>query len=151
MIIRDYTAFADVEDYAAFLGAADAADGKEPNHGIFSINLPVAKRLRLIYDLAYDLEKESNALYETSKHVDTMFVREWNDLVGWGVLEFVQGGIVKKVDFNYNDVTLDTCLDAGELVKVVYTYGLNGDLKVSQVEPKQNKQIITWMTTNAAV
>jgi len=151
MIVRDYTTFADVEDYATYIGAADAADQLPRNHGLFSADTPTARLLRNLYDLSYDLETESAILYETSNHVDQMFVREWNDLVGWGVLEFVSGGIVRKLDFNYNDVSIDTCLDQGEIVKVIYTFGPNGDMITKRVEPKENKKILSWTTTNADV
>lgn len=146
MIIREYASHNDVEEYAAFMGAFDAADRKPRNYGLFSADTSLAKTLRDIYDLSYDLELESNLIYETAQHVQEVFVREWNDLVGWGVLEFIHAGNVTKIPFSYNEVIMDTCLDAGELVTLIYTYK-NSELTAVSVRPRSYKEVYTWQTT----
>lgn len=126
----------DVFEYAAWLGMRDAVLLSGRNSEIFTNQkYPLAVEMRLCYDLGYDLEKASNELLKTLRHKTTAFIREWNDLRGWGILETVRDGRVLKLDFSYHDLTqdmADASLDPGELLNVTYRVLDNKILEIAK-------------------
>jgi len=115
----------DVLEYAAYLGMRDHAvfGRRNPFAFIEGHNKPLQEELRKCYDMGYDLEEVSRQFYSLMNRRIKVFIRDWNDLRGWGTLEGVVDGAIKRFDFSYHDLSpdmADVSLDAGEVLTITY-------------------------------
>jgi hypothetical protein len=135
MLIREGIT-GDILDYAIALGAYDAAEGRAMRDNFFRIPVHPSQEARFLYELSYDLERESHIIADTSKYSVDAFVRKYDDCHGMGLLETVLNGKSKYFEFSYHVVEQDARLEPGEVVSIVYFLNSDHDLQVESVKPK---------------
>lgn len=128
---------ADIYEYAALIGAVDAAEQQPLSETWFTwTDNEVVKEARRCYELGYLMEQESNALWQDSEHSLRGFIRSWNDVTGHGIVEFVTQGQLKQIPFSYLNMQpedADKSLDPGSLCTVTLKY--DSDIKLLSVSP----------------
>ncbi len=125
MILKEFTNFESAEDYVIWRGFHDSASyAYSPT--LFGTN----PHYRTLYELAFDIEEEGGAFWESSTFVETGTVETWDDLHGMGTI--ILNSKNAPLFFSYNNFTdIDSNVAVNDLVSIVYKY--EGDLKVISV------------------
>jgi hypothetical protein len=134
MIIAELDQPQDIEEYAARLGFWHAAADMPLSNSLFVFGSETADTARAIYELAYELEKESGLFYYTATHTVIARVKNWNDLMGYGVLIFIDKfDVLREVFFSYTDLDdVEAKIIDGNELSIKFTYEHDG-IKVKKV------------------
>ena len=116
--------FNDIYEYAAYCGHIDALRQRPKSQRFTSSGgSAILSELRECYELGYDTELHTSELYLNSEIELEVFIRSWDDTIGWGELEGVKDGNIKRLDFSYHDLPAamaDHKLEPGSPLAVRY-------------------------------
>lgn len=125
----------DVYEAAALMGARDAMKKQPLREAVFTYHSQTAKDLRLIYELAYFLEKESNMLLDSTEFEVLGHIVEFNDSTGWGTVRFDHFGTIETAQFSYQEMDESLWGEIDQPVTVFYKHTDHGIKVIKLVQP----------------
>lgn len=139
MTIRETQFHADVYDFAIWSGIWDAAQGKPMSDRFLGSPNTVALECRSLYELGYEMERESDVINGTAIHHERAFARKWDDLHGQGLAEFVANGRYVQVHFDYSVLIPDDLeLAPGMAIDIKFQWTADGHRRMLEVRRVHN-------------
>lgn len=118
--------FEEVELAVARLGARAAMNGEPFSETLFTYSSDLAARYRLIYELSYLFEKESNMLLHSTEFKSKGRISEFNDSTGWGIVKFKHNDDDRACRFSYKEMDEQMWGETDETVEVTYKFTDSG-------------------------